>query len=335
MGYCFMTIEKVKDYGTLTRKYEHNYREGYVPNADSNKAEENEELVSLNGKTYSECFIEKLMKLDYYKKYKLKHNQVMALEIVTTFSREERERVDLDKWKEDNVKWLQQEFNKCPEKYGDNVVSVMYHGDEEGNVHCHALVIPIDETGKLSASKYIDGRKRMIELQDSYGELMMKNHKLERGLKGSIAKHSDIKRYYASLNATINKELPTIEAGESAFEYRERANEYYRDVELKHLNQKYEMERKINQAITYSKQERHEFLTERDEFVVNKKKFEKKLGDMRTALSKIKTLDLLHNGLKNYPDRQFANELLNGMQKVMEKQREINEVNRNREDMEL
>ena len=47
MAYCFMSTEKIKSLGAFTRKYEHNYRTGNVPNADKNRAHLNEEIVSL------------------------------------------------------------------------------------------------------------------------------------------------------------------------------------------------------------------------------------------------------------------------------------------------
>ena len=148
MGYCFMTIEKVKDKGTLARKYQHNYRTGKVPNADPTLLHRNEELVKLGGKTYVEKFDEIITRLKEQNP-KIRKNAVLALEIVTTFSREDIETVDVEKWKSDQVKWLRENFNPNPEEFGDNVVSVMFHGDEAGNVHCHSVIIPIDDKGKL------------------------------------------------------------------------------------------------------------------------------------------------------------------------------------------
>jgi hypothetical protein len=185
MGYSFMTIEKVKDKGSLTKKYNHNYRKGKIDNADPNLADQNEELVKLDPdaeytehtKTYVDAFNEKMEKLKETNP-KIRKNAVLALEVVTTFSREDAEHVDLEKWKKDQVEWLRKTFNPDPEKYGDNVISVMYHGDEAGNVHCHSVVIPIDDKGQLNCSYFLDGRAKCIEMQDSYGKMMMENHNL-------------------------------------------------------------------------------------------------------------------------------------------------------------
>ena len=50
MGYCFMTIEKIKNRQQIAGKYLHNYRQIDVLNADPDKKHLNQELVSLNGK---------------------------------------------------------------------------------------------------------------------------------------------------------------------------------------------------------------------------------------------------------------------------------------------
>lgn len=154
MGYCFMTIEKIKTPADFTRKYEHNYRKEPVPNADELSLSNNEELVKLNGKTYLDAFHEKIEKSDYYNgenKRKVRADAVLGMEVITTFSREDRENIDIEQWKKDNVRWLEDTFNRRADKYGNNVISVVYHGDEAGNVHCHAIVIPMTENGSLSA----------------------------------------------------------------------------------------------------------------------------------------------------------------------------------------
>lgn len=233
MGYCFMTLEKIKNTNQLNAKYKHNYRKIDVLNADPEKADLNEELVKLDGKTYEEVFNERMKKLGYGDDKKIRSNAVYAFEVVTTFSREDQEHVNLEEWKKNNVEWLRKEFNANPEKYGDNVVSVMYHADEPGNVHCHAIVIPIDDKGHLNSRYYVRSRQKMIELQDSYGKLMKQEHNLDRGIKNSKARHQDIKRYYTALNTTLAKELPLVQEQETANQYRLRANELYIDSNLK------------------------------------------------------------------------------------------------------
>lgn len=132
MGYCFMDIKKIKSLNVMAAKYKHNYREIIVPNAIPELSGMNRELIPLIGKDgnpvdYNEAFKQKMESLEYYKDHKLRSNAVLAYEIVTTFSHEDTGKVDVEKWQEDNVKWLKDTFNLTPEN-GNCVLSVMYHG---------------------------------------------------------------------------------------------------------------------------------------------------------------------------------------------------------------
>ena len=175
MGYCFVTTEKIKSLGTLTSKYMHNYRKVTVENADPNLEHLNEELVVLpldeygKQKTYKDFFKERIESLDYYKNHKMRRDQVYAMEVVSTFSRETD--IDIEAWKKENVKWLQKTFNQAGDGK-NNIASVVSHSDEPGNVHCHAIIIPVAPNGRLSAKYYTDGYKAMREMQNSYAEAM-------------------------------------------------------------------------------------------------------------------------------------------------------------------
>lgn len=264
MGKCFMTIEKIKTDASLAGKYRHNYRKIDVPNADPELSHLNEELVSLENKTYREKFHERIKELGYGDDKKLRSNAVYGFEVVMTFSREDREHIDLEKWKEDNVKWLREAFNANPEKYGDNVVSVMYHADEPGNVHLHAFVIPIDDKGRLNARYYVGNARKLTALQNSYAK-EMKKHNLERGVEHTKATHKAIKRMYAALNMALKKDLPKPLEKETAEEYYNRANEVYKNSVLKNyaLEDKYnrlklDQEQRIRNEVSKAKKEIYE-----------------------------------------------------------------------------
>lgn len=225
MGYCFVTAEKIKSLGTLISKYIHNYRKVAVENADPNLKHLNEELVPLpqdmdgTQKTYKAFFKERIESLEYYKDHKVRSDQVYAFEVVSTFSREED--IDIEAWKKKNVEWLQKTFNHAGDGC-NNIASVVFHADEPGNVHCHAVIVPIDPRGRLNAKYYTGGYKVMREMQDSYAK-DMKEFGLERGLEGGQAKHKDIRKYYADLNRAL--EIPETMPFETAEEYRARCQE--------------------------------------------------------------------------------------------------------------
>lgn len=319
MGYCFMAIEKIKEKGTMTRKYEHNYRTCYVPNADQDAIGENEELVSLNGKTYKEIFDQRMEELKDTNQH-IRKNAVLGLEIVTTFSREERENVDLEKWKKDQVEWLKETFN-ANQKYGENVASVVYHGDEAGNVHCHAFIIPIDNKGKLNASYYLNGRSKMIKLQDSYGKKMDENHNLHRGLKNSTAKHKKLKYFYTSLNQAYDKNLPLVgnvgNRNETANEYRERANEEYKKLSMLLLAEQNKVQRLKDEIKTISMNEKIEFFKEKDKVEKLENFLKKENMDIDTLIKKAKAMDKINNAIQEYPDQNKAATTFNAIQEMI------------------
>lgn len=166
-------------------------------------------------------------------KRKISHNQVRALQIMLSGTPEDMQRIQntgkLDEWCKDNIEWLQDTFGK------DNLVSAVLHMDEK-TPHIHATVVPIvtGERRKIKEAKKKQGepnkktyRKKSVDtvrlcaddvmtrenlenFQDTYAEKMDK-YGLQRGIKGSDARHITTPQYYRDLYA-MNEELKeTIE----------------------------------------------------------------------------------------------------------------------------
>ena len=154
MGYAIIGVNKINSLAKLNAASEHNSRQVDVPNADKDMAYKNDELVLTNGKSYGELYRERISSLEYYKDHKPRSNAVIALEVRLSFSHEDSEKIDIEKWKKDNVEWLRGYFNRNPLTYGDNIINVTYHGDES-TPHIHAIVVPIDERGRLNSSAFM------------------------------------------------------------------------------------------------------------------------------------------------------------------------------------
>lgn len=247
MGFSFMSINKIHSKASLIDTYMHNYRCCRVENADPEKSKDNKEYILTPGCTYLDKFDEKINQQRLHGiKQPIRKDAVRALEIVATYTKDATTAdIDVDKWVQDNIEWMNKTFNT---NNTDNVISCMLHCDEPGNYHIHAIIIPMDDKGRLNASHYLDGGpQRFRELQSSYGEMMQERHGLERGMQKSVAKHSTVKRYLSRLNNPVGNELPELFTGESADDYFKRIQPIAEDSRLYHKRIELEYTTKLNQ----------------------------------------------------------------------------------------
>ena len=70
-----------------------------------------------------------------------------------------------------------------------------------------AYVVPLDERGKLNCKKFLGGKKLMSEMQDDFAQRVGQNVLLQRGIKGSKAKHQRVQRFYGELK---NNDTPQL-----------------------------------------------------------------------------------------------------------------------------
>ena len=220
-------IEKIKSVGALGGAYQHNLRLKDITNADETKTSYNIELTGrLPQKSYVDCFQDMIHSSPWYENgnHKIAKNAVYAVEFMLTFGGEAKGKIDIDSWCYNNIKWLSAHFGGP-----QNIISAILHMDER-TPHIHAIVIPLDEKGKLNYTKYLGGSKyRLSELQDSYHEEVGQFHNLDREMKGSKARHQDIDNFYSMINETASPvKLPEPEQktglfkkGETAVEYQE------------------------------------------------------------------------------------------------------------------
>ncbi|MDF5728912.1 MAG: MobV family relaxase [Rhizonema sp. PD38] len=223
MAYTVCRIQKIKDWGTLASSELHTTRERNTPNADP--AIHNIRLIGEK----SDPDLVTMFKAKIGNQ-KIRSNAVLGVEFVLSASAEyfrpddpsiagtyNQER--LDDFAFFTTKWLKQ-------SWGDRIVRCELHLDEV-TPHIHAYLVPLDERGKLNCRALFGGtRERLSELQDSFAAAVAPLG-IERGIKGSTAKHTKIKEYYASvnrqsLNLDLEQTLPTATQTESAIAYRER-----------------------------------------------------------------------------------------------------------------
>jgi flagellar motor protein MotB len=69
--------------------------------------------------------------------------------------------------------------------------------------------VPLDEKGQLRCNHFFDGRQKMWAFQDSH-YAAMQHLGLERGIKGSVAKHQDIKDFYRIVEEGRDLEIGSL-----------------------------------------------------------------------------------------------------------------------------
>lgn len=245
MGFVVLHIEKPKgnDAGTSA----HIERRVHPANADQSREYLNERLVEYPDRVENrtQAIQHRIETAGITRK--IGTNQVRALRIMLSGTPEDMQRIEaagrLGEWCEDNMKWLHDTFGK------DNIVSADLHRDEK-TPHIHATVVPIvtgerrtkptnkpaDPTKKQYRKKLastvrlcaddVMTRDNLERFQDSYAEAMNK-YGLQRGIRGSDARHISTPQYYRDLYAK-NEDLK--EDIEYLQEQKQEVNEKIRDL---------------------------------------------------------------------------------------------------------
>jgi hypothetical protein len=196
MAYAIARLAKLKK-ANLAGSAAHTARTRSTPNADPTK--QNIRFIgSDDPKEKLEDLVLSMIN-EYTQKRKIRPDAVYCVELLLTASPSYfrpddptnggyYEEDKLKDWYEATQKWLSEE-------YGDRVVRAELHLDEV-TPHIHAYFVPLDEKGQLRCNHFFDGRQKMRAFQDSH-YTAMQHLELERGIKGSVAKHQDIKDFYS------------------------------------------------------------------------------------------------------------------------------------------
>ena len=244
-----MRIKKLHSNSNVGGAISHHLRTRETDNADpelmkNNWFYPNDYPTDQNGKTDKSVNADLQFRKDQqqkamamYKKRlpeKVRKNGVRAVEFMMTVSPEVMQRKDFNA-----TKYLNACSNWAREKFGkENVFFIAYHRDET-TPHVSLLLTPIDENGKLNARKFFGGRDKMSALQDDFYNSVGKEFGLDRGIKGSKAKHQTIKSYYEKQNQKdqeleklaedISQNLPQKKFGQSAESYQQEKEKFIQE----------------------------------------------------------------------------------------------------------
>ena len=194
--YAILRTQKLKATGAVWRSLKHAFREQPTPNADPERAANNAHLGASSAREAMEKVRARLPD-------KRRKDAVLAIEYLITASPEAMQAMDArgrDAYFNDALKWLRERHG------GANVVYAGIHRDES-TPHMYAYVVPLDEsTGRLNARKWLGGHASVLsEMQTDFAEKLGARHGLERGIKGSRAKHERVSRHYGLVNQAADK----------------------------------------------------------------------------------------------------------------------------------
>lgn len=248
-NFCIMRIKKLHSNSNVGGAISHHLRTRETDNADpelmkNNWFFPNDYPTDQNGKTDKSVNADLQFRKDQqqkamamYKKRlpeKVRKNGVRAVEFMMTVSPEVMQRKDFNA-----TKYLNACSNWAREKFGkENVFFIAYHRDET-TPHVSLLLTPIDENGKLNARKFFGGLDKMSALQDDFYNSVGKEFGLDRGIKGSKAKHQTIKSYYEKQNQKdqeleklaedISQNLPQKKFGQSTESYQQEKEKFIQE----------------------------------------------------------------------------------------------------------
>lgn len=215
MGYISIQINKAKG-SADTGASDHIERKTIPKNADPTRTHLNRELVEFpDGVSDRTEAISHRIRTAGIKR-KITPDQVRAIRIVLSGTHEDMMKIQdegrLDEWCDDNLQWLHYTFGK------ENTVSAVLHMDEH-TPHIYATVVPIvtgerrkakkkQTEGKRSYRKKANTvrlcaddvltREKLVTYHDSYAKAMEK-YGLQRGVRGSEARHTTTAQYYRDL----------------------------------------------------------------------------------------------------------------------------------------
>lgn len=253
MGYFTLDFKKAKG-ASDARMSDHIERRVIAPNVDSTRTHLNRELVELpEGVAVRDEAIAHRIKSAGIKR-KITPDQVRAIRVMMSGTHEDMMKIQqdgrMDEWCNDSMEWLCKTFGR------ENTVSAVLHMDET-TPHIHATIVPIvtgerrkakqkQTEGKRSYRKKADAarlcaddvlnRDKLIGYHDDYAKIMDK-YGLQRGVRGSEARHVTTAQYYRDLKRQTGK----LETGvQQLQEEREEAEKQLKQVKKEIGTQKLE-----------------------------------------------------------------------------------------------
>lgn len=197
-NYAIMRTKKSKGAASLQAAAAHLLRTAPTPNADPSRLVENRVLAGAG--TVAGALHAWRSRLPA----KRRKDAVTHVQVLLAASPEWWASADAAaqaEWTARSMGWLEATFGR------QNIIVAVEHKDET-SPHLQAIVTPITSDGRLAAKEWLGGAARLSALQDSYHASVVPLG-LDRGQKGSRAKHRTVKSFYGALDAAAASPAPS------------------------------------------------------------------------------------------------------------------------------
>lgn len=210
MSYAIFRTQKMQS-TVINKCQRHNQRENKNysnKEIDSDKTRLNYDLHNDKNIKYIDKINEKINER-YKGKRSVRKDAVLNIECLITSDSDFFNRIGTNETK----RYFQEAYEFVKSEFGnENIVYATVHLDES-TPHMHLGVTPITSDGRLSAKCWLDGKKKLTELQNRFYEHMTnKNFQLERGISSNETntkniKIQDLKKQSLDELNQINKKL--------------------------------------------------------------------------------------------------------------------------------
>ena len=206
MSFAIIRIHKHKTLAAVAGVARHHSREIECPTADASRQKNNVRLGLAKGssKDVSQGIKSIIDAAQAKAKRKFRSDAVKTVEFMITASPEffatatNKQKADFFKT---SIEFVQEKYGK------QNVVATWIHRDESTE-HAHILITPIDGKGVLNARHFFGGADKLSQLQTDFAAKVAR-FGLERGVKGSKAKHQPCRAFWQRIFSEPEPPKPT------------------------------------------------------------------------------------------------------------------------------
>lgn len=192
MSYAILRTKKLKSLSAVTRSARHTFREQPTPNADPARFRRNHTVGASDTQQVLEALKSRLPA-------KFRKDAVLCIEYLVTAS-PEAFKCHGGHLNDSGGGYFSDALNWLKKRHGpDNIISATLHLDES-TPHLVVYVVPRTKDGRLSCRDFLGSPAKLREMQDNFHTACGISYGLDRGVKGSKAKHEDVKAFYATLS---------------------------------------------------------------------------------------------------------------------------------------